>query len=323
VTNGGRVLGMAILLAVAASLCTATSSVCQRLGASSVETKGFDLALIFRLARRPVWLLGLASMIAGFGFQVAALRFGALALVQPILCLELLFVFAYMAVLGSRRVRRRDWMAAVAMSGGLGLFLLAASPSGGRLYAPASLWWLAGLACAAVVGLGLVAAFGLGRRPGAAPARRAAVLGATTGVAWGFVAAVIKELSSHLGDGAGATVSSWSLYVLIGAGSGTLLLASHALAAGPLAASQPGFTILDPLTATLLGMFLFAEQVRTGAVFLAAEALGLALLAAGVSALSHSHLIADQSGPAPAQVPSAAAGASGPCDPARVRQSAR
>ena len=40
-------------------------------------------------------------MILGFGFQLTALRFGALALVQPILALELLFVFGYMAVVGS------------------------------------------------------------------------------------------------------------------------------------------------------------------------------------------------------------------------------
>jgi hypothetical protein len=145
------------------------------------------------------------------------------------------------------------------------------------------------------------------------------VLGAATGVAWGFVAAVIKELSSHFGNGAGATVSSWSLYVLIGAGSGTLLLASHALAAGPLAASQPGFTILDPLTATLLGVFLFSEQIRTGVGYLAGEALGLALLVAGVSALSHSHLIVGESGPPPAQPSGQSAGRSGQ---ARVRQSA-
>jgi drug/metabolite transporter (DMT)-like permease len=303
------------LLAVAASLCTATSSVCQRLGARSVESKGFDLTLIFRLVRRPVWLLGLVSMIAGFGFQIVALRYGELALVQPILCLELLFVFAYMAVLGSRTVRRRDWLAALAMSGGLGLFLLAASPSGGRLHAPASLWWLAGLACAAVVLLAVAAAFGLGRLPGAAPARRAAVLGAATGVAWGFVAAVIKELSSHFGDGAAATFANWSLYVLIGAGAGTLLLASHALAAGPLAASQPGFTILDPLTAALLGVFLFAERIGTSPLSLLGEALGLALLVAGVSALSHSHLIDGEDG-APAAPPASRH------SPARVQQGA-
>ena len=120
----------AIPLAIAASFCTAMSSVCQRLGASSTPTGGFGLQLVLRLARRPIWLVGIASMILGFAFQVTALRFGALALVQPMLALELLFVFGYMAVLGSRQVRPRDWLAASAMSAGLGLFLFAASPSG-------------------------------------------------------------------------------------------------------------------------------------------------------------------------------------------------
>ena len=53
----------AILLAVAASLCTATASVCQRIGARSSETAGFDVWLVFRLARQPVWLLGVASAV--------------------------------------------------------------------------------------------------------------------------------------------------------------------------------------------------------------------------------------------------------------------
>jgi hypothetical protein len=131
----------AILLAVAASFCTATASVCQRLGARRYEMAGFDVGLVFRLARQPVWLLGMASMILGFVFQISALRFGPLALVQPILALELLFVFGYMAVIGRRvKVRRRDWLAAVAMSAGIGLFLRLASPSGGRLHAPGSSW---------------------------------------------------------------------------------------------------------------------------------------------------------------------------------------
>jgi drug/metabolite transporter (DMT)-like permease len=292
---------MAVLLALAASFCTATSSVCQRLGARSEGASGFDVYLLLRLARRPIWVLGIASMILGFVLQVSALHFGALALVQPILAVELIFVFGYMAVLGSRRVKRRDWLAAVAMCAGLGLFLFAASPSGGRLHAPGALWWLAGLASAGAVAAALAVAFGLGHRPGAGPARRAAVLGAATGVAWGFVAAVIKELSSHLGDGIGAIVSNWSLYVLIGAGAATLLLASHALAAGPLAASQPGFTIVDPLSASLLGVFLFGEHIQAGVPQLAGEALALALLIGGVSALSHSHLVVGEDAPAAGQ----------------------
>ena len=284
----------AILLAIAASFCTATASLAQRQGARSVETtSGFDVRLILRLARRPVWLLGVASMIGGFLFQLTALRFGPLALVQPILALELILVFGYMALAGRRRVRikHRDWLSAVAMSAGIGVFLGLAAPSGGRLHAPGQSWLLAALVTLAVVLVVVAAAFGVGHRRGASPTRRATLLGSATGIGWGFVAAVIKELSSHLGGGIGAVFSTWSLYVLLVAGAATMLLASHALAAGPLAASQPGFTILDPLSAALLGVFLFGEHIRTGPADLAGEALALALVVIGALGLSRSCFI--------------------------------
>jgi drug/metabolite transporter (DMT)-like permease len=289
----------AVLLAVAASFCTATASIAQRQGAKTVEmTGGFDVKLIFRLARRPVWLLGIAAMIGGFLFQITALRYGALALVQPILSFELLLVFGYMAIAGRRqlKIKHRDLLAAVAMSAGIGLFLGLASPSGGRLHAPGSSWLLAGLITLGLVLAALAAAFGLGDRPGASPARRAALLGSATGIAWGFVAAVIKELSSHLGAGPAALFSTWSLYVLLGAGAATMLLASHALAAGPLAASQPGFTVLDPLAAALLGIFLFGEHIQTAPWALAGEAFALLLVLGGAVGLSRSCFILGERG---------------------------
>jgi hypothetical protein len=296
---------LAVLLSVAASFCTATSSVCQRLGARTVTVSGFDPLLVFRLARHPVWLLGFASMLAGFALQVTALHFGPLALVQPILAAELLFVFAYLAVVAavrnSRPVQARDWLAAVCMSGGISLFLGSAAPSGGRLHAPAGLWWLAGLVVGGCVLLAVLASTWLPRAPAAGAAgadpvarqavHRAALLGAATGIAWGFVAAVIKELSSHTGQGIGAVFANWAVYVLISTGAAAFLLVSHALAAGPLAASQPGFTIGDPITAALLGVFLFDESLRTGPAALAGELTGLVLLVAGVAVLSHSRLI--------------------------------
>jgi hypothetical protein len=58
------------------------------------------------------------------------------------------------------KVRRRDWLAAVAMSAGIGLFLGLASPSGGRLHAPGASWWLAGLATLGIVLFALAVAFG-------------------------------------------------------------------------------------------------------------------------------------------------------------------
>ena len=236
-------------------------------------------------------------MIGGFIFQITALRYGDLAQVQPILAAELLFVFGYLAVAGTRRVTGRDVLAAAAMSAGIGVFLRLAAPSGGRLHAPGSSWLLAGLVTAGVVAVALAVASGLGRRPGASPSRRTAALGAATGISWGFMAAVIKELSSHLGGGPGAVFSAWSLYLLLAAGAVTMLLASHALAAGPLAASQPGFTILDPLAASVLGVFLFGEHIRTDPAALAGEALALAVVIAGAAALSRSSLIAGENAP--------------------------
>jgi hypothetical protein len=99
----GHADGQAILLAAAASICMATASLCQRKGASSTPTAGFDARLLARLARQPAWLLGIAAMIGGFVFQLAALRSGDLALVQPILAAELLFVFGYLAITATRR----------------------------------------------------------------------------------------------------------------------------------------------------------------------------------------------------------------------------
>jgi drug/metabolite transporter (DMT)-like permease len=298
---------IAILLSLAASFCTATASVCQRLGARSLDARepgvtGFDLMLVFRLARRPVWLLGFACMIGGFAFQVSALHFGPLALVQPLLAVELLIVFSYLAVLSRcRGVRRREWLAALAMSVGLSVFLRAASPSGGQPHAPGPLWWISGLATLVVVAAAIAAATA-GRSAGAgwpgkqshSPVRRAALLGVATGVAWGFVAAVIKELSSRLDGGLPAVFGNWSAYVLMGAGAAAMLLASHAMTAGPLAASQPGFTLLDPVVAILLGVFLFGEHLQATPAALTAEVLGLLVLAAGVWALSHSGLITSQ-----------------------------
>jgi drug/metabolite transporter (DMT)-like permease len=303
-------MGLAIAAAIAASFCMATSSVCQRLGAralerSGFEPPGFDIWLVFRLATQPAWVLGFAAMIAGFVLQVSALRLGPLALVQPILAVELLFVFGYLVVLrdpgdagrrgagrrgaGRRGAGRRDWLAAAAMSVGISVFLRAAAPSGGRQHAPAHLWWLGGLAALAAALLAIALAVG------GSPTRRAACLGIGTGIGWGFVAAVIKELSSHVSGGPGAIFATWSCYALMLIGAAAMLLTSHAMAAGPLAASQPGFTIADPVTATMLGALLFDEHLRTTPVALAAEITGLLVLALGAWILSGSDLLTSES----------------------------
>lgn len=110
-------------------------------------------------------------------------------------------------MLGRRvKVGGRDWLPAVAMSTGIGLFLCLTSPSGGRLRTPIWSWCWAGLVTLGIVLSALAVVFGP-RKRGRSPA-----LGGATGISWGFVA-VTKELSSYLGDRISAIVSTWWPYV--------------------------------------------------------------------------------------------------------------
>lgn len=240
--------------------------------------------------RQPIWLAGVASLLLGFVFQVVALHFGGLALVQPIFASELLFVFGYMALVGSRKPLQKDWIAAIAMAVGLSLFLFIAAPSGGKLHPPATTWWLAGISAlglaAVATGVAYLPTRGRSRR---SPARKAAIVGVATGISWGFVAALIKELSSQ--RSVTSALSSWTPYAVVGVGALSMLLASHALQAGPLAASQPGFTIVDPLVASLLGVFVFSEHLQLGPFDVVVELCALMALVWGVIVLSRSQLV--------------------------------
>jgi drug/metabolite transporter (DMT)-like permease len=286
-------VGVGLALGLVASLFTASASVAQRFAAAPAPGElSFSWRLIAFLVHRPVWFLGILCMIGGFAFQVAALREASLSLVQPVIATELLFVFAFLALRSRSRVRRRDWLAAAGMALGLGCFLALADPSGGSDYASHESWVLAGLAtfAAAAVFCGLAY---LPRRGGLppSPSRQAALLAVAAGITWGFVAAVVKELSGHLSGGLYGVFTNWSPYVLVATGAVALFLVSNAFQAGSLAASQPGLTIMDPLVASVLGVVLFHEHIRHDPAQLLGEGLALVVLVAGVVLLSRSQLV--------------------------------
>jgi drug/metabolite transporter (DMT)-like permease len=282
-----------ILLALAASIFTASSSVAQRVAAAPApDEMSFNLKLLGFLLHRKVWFFGIFCMIAGFGFQVAALRNGDLALVQPVIATELLFVFGYLAIRDRHRVRPRDGLAAVGMAVALGIILYLANPSGGsQANATSWHWILSGastLLAVVVVSALAMAKFGR-RRP--SRVRRAALLAVAAGIGWGFVAAVIKELSIHINQGPYAVFTNWSPYVLLLTGAMTMFVLSNAFQAGPLAATQPGLTLVDPLVASLLGITIFGEHLSAAPSHLVAEAAAAAILVASVILLSGSPLI--------------------------------
>jgi multidrug transporter EmrE-like cation transporter len=115
--------------------------------------------------------------------------------------------------------------------------------------------------------------------------RKAALLAMAAAAGFGFVAAVIKELSTHLAQGPSGIFANWSPYILGLSGVASMYLASHAFHAGPLAASQPGFTIVDPLVASVLGVVLFGERMDLAPLALAGEVVASIVLVTSVTLL--------------------------------------
>lgn len=184
------------------------------------------------LLSRPRWLAGLAADAVGFALHAYALTAGTLAVVQPLLVTSLLFALPLGAWLDRRPVKSIElkWAAVTVTS--LVLLLILARPSGGG-----SSPELGPSTAAATVTLGLVVCFLLAGR--GAPSRRAAMLGAITGLAYGATAALIKAVGSSFGHDADAVLTSWPLYALLLVGPAGFVVNQIAFQAGPLAASLP------------------------------------------------------------------------------------
>lgn len=309
-----------ILLALTASLFTATASVAQRAAAAPAPGEiTFSWRLVLFLLHRPLWLLGVVCMIGGFVFQLAALHVGSLSLVQPVISAEVLFVFAYLALRHRKSVGARDWLAAFGMAAGLGGFLALAAPRGGDDHTAAFTWAMAAVSTFGAAGLvALLAVVPVRRGRAVTPSRRAALLAVSAAITWGFVAAVIKELATHIGAGPAAVFTNWSPYVLVVTGAIGMFLVSNAFQAGSLAASQPALTIVDPLVASLLGVTIFGERFHHDPIELAGEAVALAVLVGSVVLLSRSPLVRGNPPPeAPDRQPSDVGGAP-PAEPVRA-----
>ncbi len=277
-----------IVLALVASGFTAMASVAQRRAAAPAPGElSFSWRLVGYLIHRPLWFIGILCMILGFVFQIAALRIGSLSLVQPLIAIELVLVFAMIAFSHPRRVHARDWLAAIGMALGLGAFLALARPRGGALHASFSSWGCAALACLSAAAVLTAVAY----LPGRGGARKAALLGVAAAVMFGFVAAVVKELSTHLSQGLPGIFGNWSPYALLLSGAVAMYLSSNAFQAGSLAASQPGLTIVDPLVASALGVVLFGERIDVHPWAVVGEVVAIAVIVTSVVALARSPLV--------------------------------
>lgn len=226
------------------------------------------------------WLTGMALNTAGVGLHAFALHVGSLAVVQPLLVTSVLFALPINHRLRREPVKAVELGWAAALTVGLAGFLLVATagvPNIAQAADPEPAV-AAGVLVVVVTGSLALAA----RRAGRSTA--SALLGVATGILFAVTASLIKACTDLLVSGPLPLLTSWQLYALFVAGPTGLLLNQLAYSAGPLSASLPAITVVDPLASILLGVAVFDENLRHTLPATAGEVIFLGLLvAAGIN----------------------------------------
>jgi drug/metabolite transporter (DMT)-like permease len=275
-----------VVLALGSALGYAAAAVLQQRGARQMPASAsLSPRLLLELVKLPAWQAGIAANLLAYALQFLALRRGSLVLVQPLLVSGLLLALLLGELLAPGALGRRDLLAALAIAVGLSLFLVAASPNRGAATASAGAW----ARLAVTVGLAVVAlvwaAFRFHDR------WRATLLAIAAGVLFAFAAALTKATGDVAGGGLHDLLTRWPPYALVAVGLTAVVLVQGAYRAGPLTASLPFLSVVEPAVGVAIGILLFHEHVSVEGWALASEAVGLVLVTRGIWVVARSALV--------------------------------
>jgi multidrug transporter EmrE-like cation transporter len=277
---------VAVLAALSAAVFYALASVLQQQEAERQPAgTGLGLGLLARLARRPLWLAGVACDVCGFVAQWLALSRGSLVVVQPLLVSGLLFALPMKAHLSGHRMHRRDWSAALLMTVGLSVFLVVSRPAAGHPDVKASIWVMLLCSGGALATLLVV----VGRET--SPRWRGMAYGTAGGVVYGECAALTKTCAHLLSFGVSNLLESWQFYLLLAAGAAGMVLVQSAFQGSPLDASLPTLSATDPVVSVVIGALAFGEAVQVGALNTTLEVVSLVMMVVGIFLLGHTDAV--------------------------------
>lgn len=273
-----------VVFALAAAMSFAVAGVLEQRSTKQVpQRRALSPKLLVDLAHRPLWLAAIGATVAGSALQIAALRFGPLALVQPILVCDLLFAVVLAAVLIRRHAPDKVMLAGCACcAAGLACFLAIARPGGGQETVTLAAVLPLAVALAVVLAGCLVVASRGSRRI------RPLALALACGVTYGVTAFLLKLVTHSLSEGFSQPLRQWPLYaVLIVAPVGFLLNQSAFQADILLAPVLAIITTADPLVSIGIAHLWLNESIASTPFDIAAEVIGLLIMAGGIIALAH------------------------------------
>jgi len=276
------------ILAFLGAMANASGNALNRKASKDEPTQvAFRWKLFEDLLHKRAWLGAVALMTTSFILASAALGFGELASVQLIIVLELPMTLIGGSLILGTKLAVRDWVAVAVMTAGVICLLALLHPRPGAPKVIPPVEWI----MAALANVGVIVILFLAARAHPAPAARAGLLGLASGFGYGLTAAFTKGMADQFSSGGiSGVLSSWELYATVAAGITSAFLLQNAYQAGPLTASQPGITLVDPIVSTVWGVVVFGEQVNHG-VLLALTPLPLLAVAGAVLALSHSPVL--------------------------------
>lgn len=288
--SGGFGQGAAYGLVLLSALTNATGQILQRKASRRVPEEAQESAQLFLdLAKQPLWLAGIASIVLGAVFQIGALAFGTLAAVQTIAILELPFTLIGASWFLGSKLRWRDWLYIGVMSAGIAGVIGFLNPQGGHASHIDALTW--GVAVGVTI-LPIVVLYAFTGH--AQSARDAALLGAATGICLALFAALMKGVTLQFQQGLIAVITSWQIYLAILVGIAGMWLLQNALHAGKLVAAQPGITLLDPMVSIVWGALVFDERMRSSGIFILLAVISGAAIAVSAFGLAGSPRVEEQ-----------------------------
>ncbi|MDK7146431.1 MULTISPECIES: DMT family transporter [Corynebacterium] len=317
---------LAAILALLSALSIAWGTVIRHNLSGTLEEGTSTLRGVAKTLKLPRWWLGSTLAIAGYVFQVAALAFGTLLLVQPLLVMKLMLTLPLAAKVNGRRISRSEMIWSIALTFAVATLVLLGKPTAGSTDIPTYLWGWA-LAAGGVVTCGLYAAAvqwpntgtGSGSNAGSGSNTsdssaiadrsstdnstgstsatkqrgvlrqnpKALLLGTATGWLYGFVALLSKSVvDTYVNDGLVQLLLSWELWLLVALAVIGVGLQQAAFNAGPLQASLPAMTVVEPIVAFSLGYIVLGERFQAVGVQWVALFIALATMISATIALA-------------------------------------
>lgn len=278
-------IGLAVLGAIGLALGAQfqNDAVGEREGAATARPGALSLKQLFKLVRHPRWISGMGLIVLALVLQLGALSLAPLIVVQPIGAIALVITSVLNARITKTKLNRGSIVALGLCILGIGLFVGQASTVAHEVeIGDSTLWQVLGLLMVILVILGVLF-FTVGKKMKAL----SFIIGA--GVLYGFVATLTKVIIQRAYQLQFEWLTVLCLVALLGAVSLGGWFVQNAYASGPPDLVIAGLTVIDPLVAVFVGIFVLGEAQSASGWMVAVFGLSGLGAVTGVYLLSKVH----------------------------------